>query len=39
MRDDLIALFDGAELKKYMTEEELPPSAQARRRAPHEETH
>ncbi len=25
MRDDLIALFDRAELTKYMTEEELPP--------------
>jgi succinate dehydrogenase flavoprotein subunit len=25
MRDDLLALFDPAELKKYLTEEELPP--------------
>jgi succinate dehydrogenase / fumarate reductase, flavoprotein subunit len=29
MRDDLIALFDRAELKKYMTEEELPPEPPA----------
>jgi len=29
MRDDLIALFDRAELKKYMTDEELPPEPQA----------
>jgi hypothetical protein len=25
MREDLLALFDRAELKKYLTEEELPP--------------
>jgi succinate dehydrogenase / fumarate reductase flavoprotein subunit len=29
MREDLIALFDRAELKKYLTEEELPPEAAA----------
>jgi len=29
MRDDLLALFDRAELKKYMTEEELPPQPPA----------
>jgi succinate dehydrogenase / fumarate reductase flavoprotein subunit len=29
MRDDLIALFDRAELKKYMTEEELPKESSA----------
>ncbi len=28
MRDDLIALFDRAELQKYLTEEELPPAAE-----------
>jgi len=29
MRDDLLALFDRAELEKYMTEEELPPQPPA----------
>ncbi len=28
MREDLLALFDRAELKKYMTDEELPPAAE-----------
>jgi succinate dehydrogenase / fumarate reductase flavoprotein subunit len=28
MRDDLIALFDRSELKKYYTEEELPPASE-----------
>ena len=37
MREDLLALFDVAELKKYMTEEELAGAAAAGRRA--EETH
>jgi succinate dehydrogenase / fumarate reductase flavoprotein subunit len=29
MRPDLMTLFDRAELKKYLTEEELPPEAAA----------
>jgi succinate dehydrogenase / fumarate reductase flavoprotein subunit len=29
MRPDLLALFDRAELKKYLTEEELPPEPAA----------
>jgi hypothetical protein len=29
MREDLLALFDRAELKKYLTEEELPPEPAA----------
>jgi succinate dehydrogenase / fumarate reductase, flavoprotein subunit len=42
MRDDLIALFDRAELKKYLTEEEmaaLPAQVPASAPAAHEETH
>jgi succinate dehydrogenase / fumarate reductase, flavoprotein subunit len=50
MRDDLIALFDRAELKKYLTEEEMaglppevpavqPPEALATPTAVSEETH
>jgi succinate dehydrogenase / fumarate reductase flavoprotein subunit len=42
MRDDLIALFDRAELKKYLTEEEmaaLPAEAPASVAAVSEETH
>ncbi len=42
MRDDLIALFDQAELKKYLTEEELaamPAKASAVASAASEESH
>jgi len=40
LRPDLMALFDRSELKKYMTEEELPaPAAQAGTAAPAEEKH
>jgi hypothetical protein len=42
MRDDLIALFDRAELKKYLTEEEmaaLPTEAPASVAVASEETH
>jgi len=38
MRDDLIALFDRAELKKYLTEEELPPEPTRETAAAGEET-
>jgi succinate dehydrogenase / fumarate reductase, flavoprotein subunit len=34
MREDLMALFDRAELKKYFTEEELPPEAAQQAPAP-----
>ncbi|HVB43553.1 MAG TPA: fumarate reductase/succinate dehydrogenase flavoprotein subunit [Streptosporangiaceae bacterium] len=37
MREDLLALFDRAELKKYLTEEELPPALQST--PAREETH
>jgi succinate dehydrogenase / fumarate reductase flavoprotein subunit len=39
MRDDLVALFDRSELKKYYTEEELPPLSEANAAAASEETH
>ncbi len=39
MREDLIALFDRAELKKYLTEEELPPESAQERAAAGEEAH
>jgi len=39
MREDLIALFDRAELKKYLTEEELPPESAQETAAAGEETH
>ena len=42
MRQDLLALFDRGELKKYLTDEELPPvpaPAAAPAAAAHEETH
>jgi len=38
MREDLIALFDRAELKKYLTEEELPPEPARETAAAGEET-
>ncbi|HYS31901.1 MAG TPA: fumarate reductase/succinate dehydrogenase flavoprotein subunit [Streptosporangiaceae bacterium] len=39
MREDLIELFDRAELKKYLTEEELPPESAQETAAAGEETH
>ena len=39
MREDLLALFDRAELKKYLTEEELPPESAQATAAAGEETH
>ena len=38
MREDLLALFDPAELKKYLTEEELPPAPAQEPAAAGEET-